>query len=69
MKVGPAHSAFVAGIDEDEMKVDVFSDWRCNNYIETWTTDGCYVTNSDDGVSDNSLNETHNLGLYSCNRD
>ena len=51
MKVGPAHSGFVTGIDEDEMKVDLFPDWHCNNYIETWTTDGCFVTNSDDGVS------------------
>jgi hypothetical protein len=33
------------------MKVDLFSDWHCNHYIETWTTDGCFVTNSDDGVS------------------
>lgn len=66
MKVGPAYTGFLSGFDEDEMKVDLFSDWHCNHYIETWTTDGCFATNSDDGVSVCSLNEAHILGFDSC---
>ena len=50
-QVDSAHAAFLDGIVADSMKVDVFADSQCSNLIETWTSDGCIVVNSDPNVS------------------
>ncbi|KAK4040840.1 hypothetical protein C8A01DRAFT_35115 [Parachaetomium inaequale] len=47
--VDSAHSGVLRGIEADGYKVDLFTDWLCHPQylIETWTTDGCFVVNSE----------------------